>query len=202
MKTKIKICGLTKQIEASYVNENLVDFAGMVLFYEKSKRNIDLNRASQIIGELDPAVRAVAVTVAPSLDEIKRICQTGFSMIQIHGRIPPGIETVDVDILKAFNVSDIQDFAWVSCLPQVKGYVFDAARPGSGQTFDWGLLDQIPRDDKLLLLAGGLTSENVAEAIAYLHPDGVDVSSSVEDTIPFGKNKEKIDAFCRAVRLS
>ena len=73
--------------------------------------------------------------------------------------------------------------------------MFDAQEPGSGKTFDWKLVTDIPRDEKLFLLAGGLHPDNVAEAIAAIHPDGVDVSSGVEFTDKPGKDAKKIKQF-------
>ena len=78
--------------------------------------------------------------------------------------------------------------------------MFDAIEPGSGKTFDWKLVDNIPRDEKLLLLAGGLNPDNVRMAIEAVHPDGVDVSSGVENDDKAGKNLEKIHDFVAAVK--
>lgn len=74
---------------------------------------------------------------------------------------------------------------------RIAGYVFDAIEPGSGKTFDWKLVDNIPRDEKLLLLAGGLNPDNVRMAIEAVHPDGVDVSSGVENDDKAGKNPKR-----------
>ena len=84
---KIKICGLTTPQEAQYVNENHIDFAGMVLFFPKSRRNITLEQAKLILDSLSSTVKSVAVVVSPTLEQIKDIQRTGFDYIQIHGRI-------------------------------------------------------------------------------------------------------------------
>ena len=83
---------------------------------------------------------------------------------------------------------------------RIAGYVFDAIESGSGKTFDWKLVDNIPRDEKLLLLAGGLNPDNVRMAIEAVHPDGVDVSSGVENDDGAGKNPDKIHDFVAAVK--
>ena len=83
---------------------------------------------------------------------------------------------------------------------RIAGYVFDAIEPGSGKTFDWKLVDNIPRDEKLLLLAGGLNPDNVRMAIEAVHPDGVDVSSGVENDDKAGKNPDKIHDFVSAIK--
>lgn len=216
MNTKIKICGLTKPEEAAYLNEIHADFAGMVVFFPKSKRNISLEQAKKIRSMLDPSIKTVTVTVSPTLEQIRKISDAGFDLIQIHKNpaeliqktsdaVREFTDKVSLPILKAFNVSDIDDYAlWRNC-PNVAGFVFDAAEPGSGKVFDWTLLQSIPRNEKLFMLAGGLTAENVSAAIFTLHPDGVDVSSGVEYTnlsSALGKDPTKIRAFAKAVLCS
>lgn len=196
--TKIKICGLTSPAEARYLNENHVDFAGMVLFFPKSKRNISIEQAKEVMAALDASIKRVAVVVSPSIEQIKQIEAAGFDYIQIHGKIP---ETeVEAPILKAFNVSDMGSYEKYHNDSRIAGYVFDAIEPGSGKTFDWKLVESIPRDEKLLLLAGGLNPDNVRMAIEAVHPDGVDVSSGVENDNGTGKNPDKIHDFVAAIK--
>ena len=203
MKTtaKIKICGLTAPKEAQYLNENQIDFAGMVLFFPKSKRCITIERAKEIIARLSDTVKSVAVVVSPSLEQVRQIGDAGFSYIQIHGEIPDGIGKVSqMPILKAFNVSDLEQYEKYHNNPQIAGYVLDAHEAGSGKTFDWSLVEKLPRDGKLFLLAGGLNPQNVGEALRIVQPDGVDVSSGVENESGCGKDPEKIRAFAQEVR--
>lgn len=202
--TKVKICGLTSPAEARYLNENHVDFAGMVLFFPKSKRNISIEQAKDIMAALDASIKRVAVVVSPSIEQIRQIEAAGFDYVQIHGEIPE-TETeaeaaIAIPILKAFNVSDMGSYEKYHNDSRIAGYVFDAIEPGSGKTFDWKLVDNIPRDEKLLLLAGGLNPDNVRMAIEAVHPDGVDVSSGVENDDKAGKNPEKIHDFVAAVK--
>lgn len=198
--TKVKICGLTSPAEARYLNENHVDFAGMVLFFPKSKRNISIEQAMEIMAALDASIKRVAVVVSPSIEQIRQIEAAGFDYIQIHGEIPEAEAAIAIPILKAFNVSDMNSYEKYHNDSRIAGYVFDAIEPGSGETFDWRLVDNIPRDEKLLLLAGGLNPDNVRMAIEAVHPDGVDVSSGVENDDGAGKNPEKIRDFVAAVK--
>ena len=203
-KTKIKICGLTSPAEARYLNENHVDFAGMVLFFPKSKRNISIEQAMEIMAALDASIKRVAVVVSPSIEQVRQIEAAGFDYVQIHGEIPE-TETeaeaaIAIPILKAFNVSDMGSYEKYHNDSRIAGYVFDAIEPGSGKTFDWKLVDNIPRDEKLLLLAGGLNPDNVRMAIEAVHPDGVDVSSGVENDNGAGKNPDKIHDFVAAIK--
>lgn len=198
--TKIKICGLTSPAEARFLNENHVDFAGMVLFFPKSKRNISIEQAKEIMAALDTSIKRVAVVVSPSIEQIRQIEAAGFDYVQIHGEIPEAEAAIAIPILKAFNVSDMGSYEKYHNDSRIAGYVFDAIEPGSGKTFDWRLVDNIPRDEKLLLLAGGLNPDNVRMAIEAVHPDGVDVSSGVENDDGAGKNPEKIHNFVVAVK--
>ena len=202
--TKIKICGLTSPAEARYLNENHVDFAGMVLFFPKSKRNISIEQAKDIMAALDASIKRVAVVVSPSIEQVRQIEAAGFDYVQIHGEIPE-TETeaeaaIAIPILKSFNVSDMGSYEKYHNDSRIAGYVFDAIEPGSGKTFDWKLVDNIPRDEKLLLLAGGLNPDNVRMAIEAVHPDGVDVSSGVENDNGADKNPDKIHDFVAAIK--
>ena len=202
--TKVKICGLTSPAEARYLNENHVDFAGMVLFFPKSKRNISIEQAMETMAALDASIKRVAVVVSPSIEQVRQIEAAGFDYVQIHGEIPE-TETeaeaaIAIPILKAFNVSDMGSYEKYHNDSRIAGYVFDAIEPGSGKTFDWKLVDNIPRDEKLLLLAGGLNPDNVRMAIEAVHPDGVDVSSGVENDNRAGKNPDKIHDFVAAIK--
>lgn len=202
--TKVKICGLTSPAEARYLNENHVDFAGMVLFFPKSKRNISIEQAMEIMAALDASIKRVAVVVSPSIEQVRQIEAAGFDYVQIHGEIPE-TETeaeaaIAIPILKAFNVSDMGSYEKYHNDSRIAGYVFDAIEPGSGKTFDWKLVDNIPRDEKLLLLAGGLNPDNVRMAIEAVHPDGVDVSSGVENDNGADKNPDKIHDFVAAIK--
>ena len=199
---KIKICGLTRPCEAEYLNEWHIDFAGMILFYPKSRRNISLEQSAEIRRLLDPAVNTVAVTVSPTVDEVMLIAHAGFNYIQIHGRIPADLSgTSKLPVFKAFNVSDIDQYNIFENDPSIAGFVFDASVPGSGRTFDWDTVRHINRrSGKYFILAGGLNSGNVRAAVETLDPDVVDVSSGVEYSDRLGKDPQKISDFVRAVR--
>lgn len=200
---KIKVCGLTTKKEAEFLNENKVDLAGMVMFFPKSKRNITPDKAKEIISALDKRIKKVAVVVSPSYEEIKIIESLDFDYVQIHGELSEELESkINLPILKAFNIKDMDLYERYKVSKKVVGYVFDAQEPGSGKVFDWSLVKTLPKDDKILILAGGLNPENVAKAIEYIHPDGVDVSSGVEHGDKPGKDPEKIKRFAENARKS
>ena len=197
----IKICGITTANEAEYLNKVKIDLAGMVFFFEKSKRNITIDKAKEIMKTLDDKIKTVAVVVSPTIDQIEEIENAGFDYIQIHGEMPEGIfDKTDIGVLKAFNVNDMEMYDEYSKISGIKGFVFDAAEPGSGKTFDWNSIKDIKRNEKMFILAGGLNPYNVAEAIEMVKPDGVDVSSGVEKEDGVGKDEEKIIEFVRKAR--
>ncbi len=201
MKIKIKICGLTSPKEAQFLNKNHVDFAGMVLFFPKSRRNISLEQAEQIMEMLDRKIRSVAVVVSPTREQLVQIQKAGFDYVQIHGELSEALlKEIHIPVWKAFNVNDLEQVNLYQNQKNIVGYVFDGADYGSGKTFDWNLLKDIPREGKLFLLAGGLNPSNVADAIRYVQPDGVDVSSGVEKDFGKGKDGEKIEQFVEQVR--
>ena len=190
--TKIKICGLTCEEDVDIVNEALLDFAGMVLFFPKSRRNISLERAERLLRGLK--MSGVAVTVSPTVEQVSEIAEAGFPLIQIHGVFDMEIlklrciESGKLRIIRAINSineESLKEIEYLRDRDEVSMYLFDVAEPGSGKSFDW---NSIP-DEKVLckpfVLAGGLRPETVAEAISRVHPFAVDVSSGVEkDELP------------------
>lgn len=199
--TKIKICGLTTPQEAEWVSKAQADYAGMVLFFPKSKRNITIEQAQEIMKSLSSKIQKVAVVVSPSALQIKEIQEAGFDIVQIHGQVlPEALEILQIPFLRAFNVDNMQEWERYEAEPKCIGYVFDAVKPGSGKTFDWSSIPNLPEDGKPYLLAGGLNPDNVGSAVAAMHPYGVDVSSGVESESGQGKDPEKIEAFVKAVR--
>lgn len=199
MGTKIKICGLTDPKETAYLAENRVDFAGTILFFPKSKRNITLPRAKEILAALSHDIRSVAVVVSPTPKQVEAIARLGYDLIQIHGELSKEVlHGCPMPILRAVQVRNgiipaLEDD------PKIEGYVIDAAVPGSGQKFDWSALHSL-HCKKPYLLAGGLHPGNVADAVGNLHPGGVDVSSGVEFDDRPGKDPQKIRDFVSTVR--
>lgn len=212
---KIKICGITSEREADYLNDNKVDFAGFV-FYEKSKRNITIDKARLIMNRLDSNIKKVAVMVSPTLEEVIDKEDAGFDVIQIHGELKESIlDKTRKEVWCAINLSDEEyeeKIRWLNKLKpnqyaKITGIVIDSKNFGSGETFDWqrnkDKLKEKVFKDKTFILAGGLNADNVANAISILHPDIVDVSSGVESSVDkVGKEKRLIDDFVFAVKQS
>ena len=195
--TQIKICGFTDPKEACYISGDDVAFMGMVLFFPKSRRNISITKAQEIMAAADGHIKKVAVVVSPTVEQVKEIEAAGFDYLQVHGTLAEDVLTkTSLPIIRAYNGAQEQA---QEDPPRIAAYLFDAAEPGSGKTFDWAALAEMKREEPWFL-AGGLTAENVGKAIEAVHPDVVDISSGVEYTDRKGKDPEKIAAFIRAVR--
>ena len=198
---QIKICGITQEQETDYLTEAGVDYAGFVQFVPKSKRNISTEQAVSIMKRLPSSIQTVAVTISPTAEQIRAIEAAGFSLIQIHGAISDRLlDSISIPIIRAFNVSNLSEYERFHKHPNVIGYIFDAQIPGSGKPFDWSLISGLPRDDKFMLLAGGITPDNAAEAILATGADGIDISSGVENNNGIGKSREKILRLVNEIR--
>ena len=215
--TKIKICGITKKEEIEMLNRAKVDYAGFV-FYEKSKRNIDPEKAAELAKGLDKGIRKVAVTVSADEAIAKKAADLGFDILQIHGELKEEVlRNSKIPIWRAVNIKDIDEFEdkikKIDILPydlrnRIEAFVVDAPAYGSGRPFNWKRSRRLkkagatspPEQGKgyLFVLAGGLSAENVAEGMELFEPDIVDVSSSVEGDN--GKEEEKIMSFVGKVR--
>lgn len=196
---KIKICGLTTPTDAAIVNAYEADYAGFVLFYEKSKRYIPTRKVKTILDSLDAHIQSVAVSVSPTLEQLREIESLGFSILQVHGELSEEVLLhSNIPIWYAYNLDNKLESLLYAKEDKVTGYVIDGAKPGSGEPFSWSLLSNYKKGDKLFILAGGLDRNNVSQGIQMLHPDIVDVSSAVEGLC--GKDEAKVKEFVREVR--
>ena len=201
--TKVKICGLKNQTDIKCINTLSPDFAGFVMFFEKSHRNISVQTAQELLALLDKNIKSVAVTVSPTEEQLEQIHTLGFDYVQIHGKISEKLlSECKPPVIRAINVSGIESIGDIKNLDNVKGILFDSAVPGSGKSFDWSMLKKLPKTDKMLFLAGGLTADNVAAANCQVHPYAVDVSSGVELSDKSGKDFELVRTFIENARNS
>jgi len=199
MDVKVKICGLTTIQETLMLNKYKADYAGFVMFYEKSKRFNTVQNTWQILRYLDRTIKKVAVTVSPTTDQVRMIEQMDFQILQVHGKLSDEVrQMVKIPVWYAYPISENTILSEYRNDPKISGYLLDGAVPGSGKTFEWSSLKEFDRNNKMLILAGGLTPENVQNSIEVLQPDIVDVSSGVEGE--HGKDENKIKEFIRKVR--
>ncbi len=198
--TKIKICGLFRPCDIDYVNEAKPDYCGFIINFPKSHRNLTPEQVRTLREKLDSAVSPVGVFVDEAPETVAALLKEGtISVAQLHGHedenyiaalraLAPGCT-----IWKAYNVRAEEDLA--AALASTADLVLLDSGQGTGQTFDWSLAAGVERP---FLLAGGLTPENIPQAIESVHPFGLDLSSGVETDKR--KDREKILAAVAAAR--
>ena len=197
----LKICGITRLSDALHAVEHGAGALGFV-FWSGSPRHIMPKQAAAIIAALPPGVDAVGVFVNEPVETVRAVAaRTGISTIQLHGdEVPAYADALDRPVLRAVTVDRVEQAsaAW----PPGTRFLMDAADPvrrgGTGKTLDWQRAAVSARG-RAVVLAGGLTPDNVAEAIRAVRPFGVDVSSGVEDA-PGVKNTDKVARFLASAR--
>jgi phosphoribosylanthranilate isomerase len=203
MKTRVKICGITNVADGLAAAEAGADMIGL-MFYESSPRHITLARAAEISRALPPFLMRVGVFVnAPADFVLRAIGECNLTMLQFHGD-----ETSDFCTqfglmnMKAIRVRDSGSLAQLENY-QTDAFLLDAHSQnglgGTGEKFNWELAVAAQKFGKPLFLAGGLTPENIADAVRMVHPFGVDVSSGVESA-PGIKDHAKVKAFITAAK--
>jgi phosphoribosylanthranilate isomerase len=203
METKVKICGIMNLADAQAAVEAGADALGFN-FYEKSPRYVSLKMAAEISKQLPSFIMRVGVFVnVPEEIVLRAISEVGLTMLQFHGDEPPEFCTqFGLMSMKAFRIRDAESLKEIPNF-QTDAYLLDAfspeARGGTGEKFNWDLAIEAQKFGKPIFLAGGLTPENVADAVKKVQPFAVDVSSGVEIS-PGKKDAEKVKAFIAAVR--
>ena len=204
MSVRVKICGITNLADAQVAVEAGADALGF-MFYDRSPRSISTKTAAEISRALPPFTLRVGVFVNPSEELVFRaIGECGLSLLQFHGDEPPAFCTqFGLMSMKAFR---IRDAGSLKALPEYRtdAWLLDAYASdtlgGTGEKFNWNLVTEVPKLGKPVFLAGGLTPENVADAIRQVQPFGVDVSSGVESS-PGKKDHAKVRAFIKMAKL-
>jgi phosphoribosylanthranilate isomerase len=206
-RTKVKICGITNAEDAAVAVEAGADAIGFN-FYRKSPRYIDPALAKHIVTSLPPFIMPVGVFVNEAMAVVRSIMDTcGLAMAQLHGDESAAYcEELARPVIKALRLKDRGSFLTLAEFQGkagVRGFLLDAfsetAYGGTGQITDWALASEAAKS-ATILLAGGLTSANVGEAIRAVRPYGIDVSSGVE-SVPGKKDHGKIRDFLDAVRV-
>ena len=196
--TKIKLCGLSRPCDIQTANELMPEYIGFV-FAPKSKRYIDPQQAARLKELLSPDIRAVGVFVDEAPDTVAALLNSGvIDIAQLHGSEDEAYiqrlrQRTDQPIIKAFQIKSRHD------LNEAEACTADpillASGAGTGYVFAWSVLKNAKRP---YFLAGGLSPDNVGDAVRLLHPYAVDVSSGIETD--GRKDEEKAAAFIAAVR--
>lgn len=206
----IKICGVKTLPILEAAIEAGADMVGFVHF-TRSPRHVDIDTLGQLISEARGRVETSVLLVNPDNTLVAQVAALGPDWLQLHGpETPHRVETIrseaGVAVLKALPIGDAEDVAAVAGYAEIADRILLDAKPpkhadrpgGLGELFDWSLLTAL--DPKLpFMLSGGLTPDNVADAVRTVKPFGVDVSSGVE-TAPGEKDAGLIRAFIAAAR--
>jgi len=200
--TRVKICGITRLEDAEAAVGLGADAIGFIL-WPKSPRVISLDEAARIANALPPFVTRVGVFVNPSLNEAREaVDRVGLDAVQLHGdETPAAFRALPVRCLKVATLESDDDIRAVAAWPADVMPLVDAAdrerRGGTGRVANWTRAAQVSFV-RPIVLSGGLTADNVSQAIAATRPWAVDVSSGVE-TSPGVKSVERMEKFFAAV---
>jgi len=201
-RTRVKVCGITRVEDAQAAVEAGADAIGLV-FYEPSPRNVRIEQARKIAASVPAFVSVVALFVNADAQYVQDVLNSvRIDLLQFHGDEENDFcSQFQRPFIKAQRVRETSDVV-ASCVrfPDALAILLDSYKPGvpggTGESFDWSL---IPKSQtKPLILAGGLTPENVAPAIKQVQPFAVDVSGGVEQSKGI-KDPAKIDAFLSEV---
>ena len=205
MRTRVKICGITRVEDAVAAAALGVDAIGLV-FYDQSARHVAVQLAAAIVAELPPFVSVVGLFVDAQPAEVEAIlAEVRLDVLQFHGdEAPDYCAGFGVPYLKAVRVRPETNLVqYAAAYSGAQALLLDAFMAGSpggtGQTFDWGLIPA--RLSRPIILAGGLSAANVNEAIRQVHPYAVDVSGGVEQSKGI-KDAARMAAFMQVVASS
>jgi len=198
---KVKICGITREEDARLAAALGADAIGMV-FWPGSRRAVSVEQAQRIVAALPPLVAVVGVFVDQPADEIEAVASAvRLGAVQLHGRETPAFARgLACRVIKAVPVGAdgptqrTEDWAGTLLLLDADDPVH---RGGTGRTIDWGQAARIARQQPVML-AGGLSPENVTDAVAHVRPMGIDVSSGVERA-PGVKDPDRLRALFAAL---
>jgi phosphoribosylanthranilate isomerase len=201
MRTRVKICGMTRRQDADFAAKSGADAIGLV-FYPPSPRAVSIAQARDVVADLAPFVSVVALFVDPTPELVLECLEAlPIDIIQFHGDEPAMFcEQFGKPYIKAIRMKPGTELsALTEHYASAKALLLDAYQPGvpggTGQTFDWSMIADV---DMPLILAGGLNADNVKQAIQQVRPFAVDVSGGVESEKGI-KSHEKISAFMREV---
>jgi len=201
MRTRVKICGITRRQDAEFSVEMGADALGLV-FYAPSPRAVTVAQAQEIITGLPPFISIVALFVDAKPEEVKAcLAALPIGVLQFHGdESPEYCEQFNHPYMKALRMREGIDLkAEVSRYASAAAILVDSYQPGvpggTGQVFDWSMITDI---NMPLVLAGGLDAQNVAQAIEQVQPYAVDVSGGVEQAKGI-KDNMKISDFMQEV---
>ena len=193
----LKICGITREEDARCAALYGADFIGAI-HVESSKRFVPIEQAKKIFAVVKPA-KTVLVVRDMELEKLQAVIDAIHPYaVQLHGHESPeyAMSLKDVKIWKAFNLNILDNFQEVLDFPA--DIIVADSGGGTGKPCDWSCAAELARQ-RPVFLAGGITPENVQDAIAAVHPAGIDVAGGVE-SVPGIKDHEKIKKLCNIIK--
>lgn len=198
---RIKICGITNLEDALVCSENGADALGFI-FKKGSKRFIGYDEAKTIIKQLPFFIMKIGVFVNEDYTKVNEVAENiGLNGVQLHGdESTEYINRIRLQVIKSFRVNDEFDFSVLNNFHNCS-FLLDTYSAnefgGSGKSFNW---DLIPHDiRKKIILAGGISEENIEEVRRNIKPEAIDISSSLED-YPGKKNHTKVKSFLNIIK--
>jgi len=205
---KVKICGVTNAQDALWAANLGADYIGLN-FYSQSPRKVSAKNAKEIAGQLPPFVTTVGVFVDEDPAVIAKLVKSvPLKAVQLHGGESPdycrSVKALGIKVIKAFRLQKPLELAEATAFADaVDFFLFDRfsddAPGGTGETFAWEWLETAPQLNEPWFLAGGLTPDNVSQAVKQTHPPAVDVCSGVE-RLPTRKDFEAMKKFIQTVK--
>ena len=194
----IKICGITNLEDAVAAVEYGANALGFI-FHPGSPRSVDPDTAKKIIFSLPPFTVTVGVFVDRNRSEVCEIAShSGINVIQLHGSESPEEYVSCRKIIKAIRVKELTDLEAIKDYKSASAILLDTYSPdligGTGQTFNWDIAVEAKKFNRIIL-AGGLSPENVEEAVKMVRPYGIDVASGVEGAHAGKKDHKKLKSF-------
>lgn len=191
---EVKVCGMMREEDIFYANELQPDYVGFI--FAPSRRQITVEKAMTLVEKLDKKIKKVGVFVNPSMKEVAGIAKAcGLDVLQFHGdEKPQEINFPLYEVWKSFRIKDSKSIEKLEDY-SVEGYLLDTyvkgMQGGTGKAFNWDIVSEVA-GRKPIILAGGLTPENLQKAIMKVRPKVVDVSSGIETNGYKDFNKMKI----------
>lgn len=194
----IKICGLSREEDITAVNEAKPDYCGFIINFPKSHRNVTVERVRQLRTGLRPEIISVGVIVDQPVEKAAMLLNEGVvDVLQLHGQedetyirqLRKLLKCTDRAIWKAFKIRSRKDLE-SAMASSADAVVLDNGY-GTGETFDWSIIEDAGKmmEGRKVFLAGGMTPENIEEAIHRLDVCGIDISSGVETDKKKDRNK-------------
>lgn len=195
METKIKICGMRRIEDIKIINKYPVNYVGFI--FAESKRKVTPEQAKEMIKHLRDDIKKVGVFVNEDIEKVNEIAKyCGLDILQLHGEENNEMcKKAIVPVWKSISVKDEKSIEIIKNYNSVSGFLLDTysknMKGGTGKTFNWELVKELSKDN-FVILAGGLTPENILEAIEIAKPQVLDINSGVETDLYKDEAKIKI----------